>query len=99
MFSRHPECGTSAVPAGRICSPLAGSLETRPAGPMPVCEELAALVPERVLPFASGDSRKRGTEAEPKARRLLETAVERREARRVLNPGPGGARRRVSQAR
>jgi len=27
---------------------------------VPDCEVLAALVPERVLPFASGDSRKRG---------------------------------------
>jgi hypothetical protein len=31
-----------------------------PSGACPDREVLAALVPERVLPFASGDSRKRG---------------------------------------
>ena len=29
---------------------------------LPVCQVLAALVPERVLPFGSGNSRKRGPE-------------------------------------
>ena len=43
-----------------------GQLGIRPAGPMPVREELAALVPERVLPFASGDSRKRGPSCAPR---------------------------------
>ena len=41
--------------------PMAGGLSKRPSGACPDCEELAALVPERVLPFASGDSRKRGS--------------------------------------
>jgi hypothetical protein len=34
-------------------------------GPLPVCEVLAALVPERVLPFASGGSRKRWLKPSP----------------------------------
>ena len=38
----------------------AGGFRISPSGPMPDCEVLAALVPERVLPFASGGSRKRG---------------------------------------
>ena len=37
-----------------------GGLGNVPSGACPDCEVLAALVPERVLPFASGDSRKRG---------------------------------------
>jgi hypothetical protein len=37
-----------------------GGLGIVPSGACPDCEVLAALVPERVLPFASGDSRKRG---------------------------------------
>src|ERR1700752_2709167 len=58
---------------------------------MPVCEVLAALVPERVLPFASGDSRKRWlrpSPARPKA--LLETAVGRRKASAPAPGDPGG---------
>jgi hypothetical protein len=37
-----------------------GRLGHRPVRQVPDCEVLAALVPERVLPFASGGSRKRG---------------------------------------
>jgi hypothetical protein len=37
-----------------------GRLGHRPVRRVSDCEVLAALVPERVLPFASGDSRKRG---------------------------------------
>ena len=37
-----------------------GRLGHRPVRRVPDCEVLAALVPERVLPFASGGSRKRG---------------------------------------
>jgi hypothetical protein len=37
----------------------AGGFRISPSGPMPDREVLAALVPERVLPFASGGSRKR----------------------------------------
>jgi hypothetical protein len=37
-----------------------GRLGHRPVRRVPDREVLAALVPERVLPFASGDSRKRG---------------------------------------
>ena len=37
-----------------------GRLGHRPVRHVPDCEVLAALVPERVLPFASGNSRKRG---------------------------------------
>ena len=40
----------------------AGGFGHRPVRHLPVCEVLAALVPERVLPFASGGSRKRGPE-------------------------------------
>jgi len=43
----------------------AGGLGNVPSGACPDCEVLAALVPERVLPLASGDSRKRGLKAEP----------------------------------
>jgi hypothetical protein len=42
------------------CNPYPGGFGHRPAGLLPVCQVLAALVPERVLPFGSGDSRKRG---------------------------------------
>ena len=38
----------------------AGGLGIVPSGACSDCEVLAALVPERVLPFVSGDSRKRG---------------------------------------
>ena len=45
---------------------LTGGLGIVPSGACPDREVLAALVPERVLPFASGDSRKRGPQAEPR---------------------------------
>ena len=57
-----PDCGASAAPAGGVRNPAPGRLRD-PARPAlrPVCEELAALAPERAKsPFASGDSRKRG---------------------------------------
>src|ERR1700691_4395498 len=53
-----PECGAGAVPVAALRA-AAGGFCISPSGPMPDCEVLAALVPERVLPFASGGSRKR----------------------------------------
>jgi hypothetical protein len=55
-----------------------GRLGHRPVRRVPDCEVLAALVPERVLPFASGGSRKRGlSRAEAKT---SDAAVGRRKA-------------------
>ena len=55
-----------------------GRLGHRPVRRVSDCEVLAALVPERVLPFASGDSRKRGlSRAEAKT---SDAAVGRRKA-------------------
>jgi len=66
-----------------------GRLGHRPVRHVPDCEVLAALVPERVLPLASGDSRKRGlSRAGPKARRSA--AVGRRKASAPPPRGPGG---------
>ena len=49
----------------------AGGFRISPSGPMPDCEVLAALVPERVLPFASGGSRKRRLEPSPSGPKSL----------------------------
>jgi len=46
----------------------------------PVREVLAALAPGRVLPFAPGDSRKRGPKLSRGVRASASAAVERREA-------------------
>ena len=63
---------------------------------------LAALVPERVLPFGSGDSRKRGPEPSRGSNLGDIAAVERRKASAPPNPPPQageegekGARRRA----
>src|SRR5579864_1759395 len=64
--------GAAAVPArGLVTRSRAASATDRPAL-RPVCEELTALAPGRVLPFAPGDSRKRGAEAEPRGKSLGE---------------------------
>ena len=56
-----------------------GRLGHRPVRHVPDREVLAALVPERVLPFASGDSRKRGlSRAEAKKPRMPRWGAERR---------------------
>jgi hypothetical protein len=57
------ESGARAVPAGGTTHSALGRLRG-PARPAlrPVREELAALAPGRVLPFAPGGSRKRGPE-------------------------------------
>ena len=63
-FSRDdPEAERDAVPAGGLRNPALGLLRAsyRPAR-RPVREVLAALAPGRVLPFAPGNSRKRGPE-------------------------------------
>src|SRR4029077_7507985 len=66
MKGRQPvtaDDGARAVPAGGLRNPALGRLRAsnRPAlGP--VREVLAALAPGRVLPFAPGNSRKRGPE-------------------------------------
>jgi hypothetical protein len=49
---RFPSCRVRHLAHGRFGQ--------RPGRHVAVCEVLAALVPERVLPFASGGSRKRG---------------------------------------
>jgi hypothetical protein len=46
----------------------------------PVCEVLAALAPGMVLPFAPGNSRKRGPGLSQEVKALVSAAVERREA-------------------
>src|SRR5260370_42009351 len=58
-----PETVARAVPAGGLRNPALGRLRAsnRPAL-RPVREVLAALAPGRVLPFAPGNSRKRGPE-------------------------------------
>jgi len=53
----------------------------RPAGLLPVCQVLAALAPGRVLPFAPGNSRKRGPGRVGGSNLRRMTAVERRKAR------------------
>src|SRR6266851_9284641 len=56
-----------------------GRLGHRPVRRVPDCEVLAALVPERVLPFASGGSRKRGpSRAEGSKPRMPRWGAERR---------------------
>src|ERR1700685_1262887 len=55
-----------------------GRLGHRPVRRVSDCEVLAALVPERVLPFASGDSRKRGPRRA--GAKTSEAAVGRRKA-------------------
>src|SRR5438105_8160820 len=49
-------------PRAGVVTPLPGGSGHRPAGTRPVREVLAALAPGRVLPFAPGNSRKRGPE-------------------------------------
>ena len=55
-----PEGGAGAVLVNAAIHCAHGRLGHRPVRHVPDCEVLAALVPERVLPFASGGSRKRG---------------------------------------
>jgi hypothetical protein len=66
---------------------------------MPDCEVLAALVPERVLPFASGDSRKRWLKPSRGEPRKPRWGAERR-ARPPPNPPPqageGGEKARAA---
>src|SRR5579859_2255731 len=69
-----------AVPArGLVARTRAASATDRPAL-RPVCEELTALAPGRVLPFAPGDSRKRGPKLSQEVKALASAAAERREA-------------------
>jgi hypothetical protein len=56
-----------------------GRLGHRPVRHVSDCEVLAALVPERVLPFASGGSRKRGP-SRAEAQKTSDAAVGRRKA-------------------
>jgi hypothetical protein len=56
-----------------------GRLGHRPVRRVPDCEVLAALVPERVLPSASGGSRKRGL-SRAEAEKTSDAAVGRRKA-------------------
>jgi hypothetical protein len=73
-----PKGGAGAVLVGVAIHCARGRLGHRPVRHVPDCEVLAALVPERVLPFASGDSRKRGPgRAESK---ISDAAVGRRKA-------------------
>src|ERR1700683_1248626 len=73
----------------------------------PVREELAALAPGRVLPFAPGGSRKRGPGLSQEVKALASAAVERREALRTsqvvcadcVNLSAAQGARRASQAR
>src|SRR5579872_1371597 len=72
--------GAAAVPAGGLGTrSRAASATDRPAI-RPVCEELTALAPGRVLPFAPGDSRKRGPKLSQEVKALASAAAERREA-------------------
>ena len=76
-----PKDGARAVPAGEARNFAPGRLRasTRPAL-RPACEVLAALAPGRVLPFAPGNSRKRGPGLSQGVTALASAAVERREA-------------------
>ncbi len=76
-----PEGWSGSGPRGRNCQSAPGRLwaSSRPAL-RPVCEVLAALAPGRVLPFAPGNSRKRGPELSQGVRALANAAVERRKA-------------------
>ncbi len=71
-----------------------------PAGAsVPVCEVLAALVPGRVLPFAPGDSRKRGPESVAEDEKLLAQpwwSAERRAGSSFKEPAPRPATGAVS---
>jgi hypothetical protein len=75
-----------------------GRLGHRPVRRVSDCEVLAALVPERVLPFASGGSRKRGlSRAEVKKPRMPRWGAERRARplhflRSKASPGPRSSR-------
>ncbi len=72
--------GAAAVPArGLVTRSRAASATDRPAL-RPACEELTALAPGRVLPFAPGDSRKRGPKLSQEVKALASAAAERREA-------------------
>src|SRR5579871_588640 len=72
--------GAAAVPAGGLVTrSRAASVTDRPAI-RPVCEELTALASGRVLPFAPGDSRKRGPKLSQEVKALASAAAERREA-------------------
>ena len=76
-----PRAERDAVPAGGARNPALGQLRasSRPAL-RPVREVLAALAPGRVLPFAPGNSRKRGPELSQGVKALASAAVERRKA-------------------
>ena len=74
-----PEGGAGAVLVGVAIHCARGRLGHRPVRHVPDREVLAALVPERVLPFASGGSRKRGlSRAEVKKPRMPRWGAERR---------------------
>ena len=64
---------------GLVTRTRAASATDRPAL-RPACEELTALAPGRVLPFAPGDSRKRGPKLSQEVKALASAAAERREA-------------------
>src|SRR5579871_578656 len=66
---RRSECGACA--RSHTLRSRAASATDRPAQ-RPACEELTALAPGRVLPFAPGNSRKRGAGAEPRGKSLGE---------------------------
>ena len=76
-----PEGWSGSGPRGRNCQSAPGRLRasSRPAL-RPVREVLAALAPGRVLPFAPGNSRKRGPELSQGVKALASAAVERRKA-------------------
>ena len=76
-----PEGWSGSGPRARNCQSALGRLRasTRPAL-RPVREVLAALAPGRVLPFAPGNSRKRGPELSQGVKALASAAVERRKA-------------------
>jgi hypothetical protein len=68
----YPEGGARAVPAGGFAPRSRAASGTDRPALRPVCEELAALAPGRVLPFAPGNSRKRGPGVEPRGKSLGE---------------------------
>src|SRR5262249_45733635 len=76
-----PKNGARAVPAGEARNFAPGRLRAsyRPAL-RPAREVLAALAPGRVLPFAPGNSRKRGPELSQEVKALVSAAVGRGEA-------------------
>jgi len=91
--------GRVRFPRAGFVSPYAGGSGHRPVRRVPDCEVLAALVPERVLPFASGGSRKRGPEPSrgSKLGAVPRRSAERR-ARSLPSPAQAGADQRPARA-